>query len=289
MLWEKFRKSTNVSDLRKNKAAKVGGLAAVAAAVIAAVGYIVPLPQSVMEYYTETDQIVSARFDHQTHAEFVKAVLGSNEDVWRGLFANAKLNWQDAKLVLFTDGVRSACGTTGSDFGPFYCPADGGIYIDLDFFNIMERNLRSPGDSVQAYVIAHEMGHHVQTLMGTLPDTYSKMQRVRNQTEANQFLVRLELQADCYAGIWFNHVKFALEPGDLAEIINAASKIGDDYIQSLSGKGIMPDSFQHGTGAQRAAWLVQGFKNGTIESCETFNILDSEVGLNSPTMSSVNQ
>ena len=202
-------------------------------------------------------------------AEFSNKVLRSTEDVWNKLLTNYK----EPTLVLFTNSVSSACGSASSATGPFYCPGDDKLYIDLSFFQEMERRLNAPGDFAQAYVIAHEVGHHIQNLMGTT----DKMQRLRgkiSQKEYNQLSVRLELQADFLAGVWAHHsqnMNLILEEGDLQEALNAANAIGDDRLQKQATGRVVPDSFTHGTSAQRMRWFKKGFDTGDIKQGDTFN------------------
>ena len=202
--------------------------------------------------------------------EFIAVVLKDTEDVWNPIFQNAGLRYQEPKVVLFNDAVRSACGFTTSATGPFYCPGDLKIYLDLSFFSQL-RQMGVRGDFAQAYVVAHEVGHHVQKLQG-ISDKVSQMQRRVSKTQANQLSVLLELQADCYAGIWARRQANydLLEDGDLEEAINAAGSIGDDRIQQRSGGHINPDSFTHGTSAQRIKWLKRGMLSGKPASCDTF-------------------
>lgn len=202
-------------------------------------------------------------------ADFSNKVLRSTEDVWNKLLPNYK----EPTLVLFTNSVSSACGSASSATGPFYCPGDDKLYIDLSFFQEMERRLNAPGDFAQAYVIAHEVGHHIQNLMGTT----DKMQQLRgkiSQKEYNQLSVRLELQADFLAGVWAHHsqnMNLILEEGDLQEALNAANAIGDDRLQKQATGKVVPDSFTHGTSAQRMRWFKKGFDTGDLKQGDTFN------------------
>lgn len=266
MLWRHLRKSNNVVDKRR-AAQKIG---AVSAAVTALLGWFAlgpSLPESVTSYLKDTSQIKSASFAPTEHYQFVQAMLGVSEDLWNKAFKESKKTWVNPKLVLFSQATKSACGNAGFDIGPFYCSGDYTIYIDLDFFALMDKQLKVKGDTAHAYIIFHEVGHHVQTLLGTLPATYAKMQRMKEK-DSNALLVRLELQADCLAGVVFNQSKALLEPGDVEEFINAAARIGDDWLQSRSGR-VMPDTFTHGTSEQRASWLLHGYKTGNTESCDT--------------------
>jgi predicted metalloprotease len=205
-------------------------------------------------------------------AEFVSVVLADTEDTWNALFRDRRARYQEPTLVLFTDAVRSACGLTDAAVGPFYCPADGKVYIDLGFYGELRSRFQAPGDFAQAYVIAHEVGHHVQNLLGVSRQVRDA-QRGLSQAEANALSVRLELQADCLAGVWAHHAQRArniLEAGDLEEALNAASAIGDDRIQRRSRGYVVPDSFTHGSSEQRVRWFRTGFERGELESCDTF-------------------
>ena len=220
-----------------------------------------------------TNQVTNTTYKGTTEenelAEFSNRVLRSTEDVWNSILTN----YQEPTLVLFTNSVSSACGSASSATGPFYCPGDNQLYIDLSFFQEMETRLNAPGDFAQAYVIAHEVGHHIQNLMGTT----DKMQQLRgrvSQKEYNQFSVKLELQADFLAGVWAHHAKnmdLVLDQGDLQEALNAAFAIGDDRLQKQSSGRVVPDSFTHGTSAQRMRWFRKGFETEDIKQGDTFN------------------
>ena len=207
-------------------------------------------------------------------ADFVSVVLADTEDTWNPIFASIGRQYEEPKLVLFTGQVRSACGMAGAAMGPFYCPGDHKLYIDLSFYDELQKRFRAPGDFAQAYVIAHEVGHHVQNLLG-INSEVSAMQRRVSKTEANEISVRLELQADCMAGVWGYHTQRArnmLEAGDLEEALNAASAIGDDRIQRESTGRVVPDSFTHGSSAQRVKWFRTGFESGDVAACDTFRV-----------------
>lgn len=200
-------------------------------------------------------------------ADFVSVVLADTEDVWSDEFEKKGLNYEEPKLVLYRDYVQSACGTTSSAVGPFYCPGDHKLYIDLSFYEELKRKFQAPGDFAMAYVIAHEVGHHVQILLNTGDQAPSE------QKGTNEYSVRFELQADYLAGVWANHAqgKGYLEKGDLEEAMNAAHAVGDDNIQKKAQGYIVPESFTHGTSEQRMRWFKKGFENGTIEGGDTFN------------------
>lgn len=198
--------------------------------------------------------------------KFVASVLGSTEDVWRKILPQqARKQYQDPKLVLFTDQVQSACGVAGSSTGPFYCPGDQKLYLDYNFFNELAREFKAPGDFAQAYVIAHEVGHHVQNLLGT-------MDKVQQAGNTNALSVRLELQADCYAGVWafYANQQGLVEAGDAEEAIRAASAVGDDSIQKRAQGYVVPESFTHGSSQERMQWFQRGYQAGDMRQCNTF-------------------
>jgi len=203
---------------------------------------------------------------------FVRTVLAETEDVWNGVFEAEGENYVEPKLVLFAGQTASSCGAASSATGPFYCPTDQKVYLDTEFFTQLERQFGAAGDFAQAYVIAHEVGHHVQNLIGVLPK-FNEMRRSMSEVEANQMSVRVELQADCFAGIWgkFTDQKGLLESGDLEEALNAARQIGDDTLQKRSQGYVVPDSFNHGTSAQRMKWFQRGFDSGKFNDCDTFS------------------
>lgn len=206
--------------------------------------------------------------------KFVAKVLGSTEDTWGKLFKASGQQYPAPKLVLFNGKTPTACGSGQAAMGPFYCPGDQKVYIDLSFYNEMKTRFHAPGDFAQAYVIAHEVGHHIQNLMGTSDKVQQARQSARNEAQANQYSVRLELQADCYAGIWAYHADGTnriLETGDVEEAMIAAAAIGDDALQKQSQGYAVPDSFTHGSSAQRKHWFNQGLSTGDIEKCDTFS------------------
>ncbi len=206
-------------------------------------------------------------------SRFVRQVLATTEDVWRGQFQAQGGQYKAPRLTLFRDSTPTACGQGEAAMGPFYCPADQRVYIDLDFYDTLKNRLGAPGDFAQAYVIAHEVGHHVQNLVGTSAKLEQARRRV-SQAEYNALSVRLELQADCYAGIWAHDTeqsKGLMESGDLEEAMNAASQIGDDALQRGSGREVVPESFTHGSSAQRMRWFKRGFETGDMAQCDTFN------------------
>jgi hypothetical protein len=205
-------------------------------------------------------------------ADFVSVVLGDTEDTWTELFAQGGVRYQPPTLVLFTDAVRSACGIAGAAVGPFYCSLDQKVYIDLGFYRDLQERFRAPGDFAQAYVIAHEIGHHVQNLVG-ISDRVQELRARISEREGNALSVRLELQADCYAGVWAHHAhrsRQLLEEGDVEEGLAAAAAIGDDRIQRQTQGQVVPESFTHGSSEQRVHWFRAGLESGSLDACDTF-------------------
>ncbi len=277
MQLEGRRKSSNVEDRRSNGALVGGGLGL---GGIIIVGLILLLtgqdPTQVLSYVddgtTQTGEYVETEQDRELF-DFASTILAGTEDVWTEIFSKNGLTYTPPKLVIFNGSVQSGCGGATSQSGPFYCSADQSVYLDLSFFKSMKQQLGADGDFAWAYVIAHEVGHHVQYLLGTLDQVNQKRQRV-SEKEANQLTVRLELQADFYAGIWAFHDNKnfkSLEAGDLEEGLNCASKIGDDYLQKKSYGRTVPDSFTHGTSEQRSRWLRKGFTTGNPSLGDTFS------------------
>lgn len=208
----------------------------------------------------------------QELAEFVSFVLADTEDSWQAIFNAQNLSYKEPTLVLFSGRVKSACGMASSAVGPFYCPGDQQLYVDLSFFQDLAQRHDAPGDFAQAYVIAHEVGHHVQTLLG-ISNKVRQAGRGKSKAQVNALSVRQELQADCFAGLWGNAANVdrqLLDPGDLEEALTAATAIGDDRLQRESGRGVVPDSFTHGTSEQRVKWFRKGFESGKLARCDTF-------------------
>ena len=206
------------------------------------------------------------------NARFVATVLASTEDIWQETFQASGRDYRKPVLVLYRGSTRSACGTGQAAMGPFYCPGDEKVYLDLGFFETMRRQLGAPGDFAQAYVVAHEVGHHVQHLLG-ITDRVDALRGRQSEAQANAMSVRLELQADCFAGVWAGRSQQAknwLEQGDLEEAMNAASQIGDDTLQQNAGGAVRPESFTHGSSAQRMRWFQRGFQSGQVSQCDTF-------------------
>ncbi|NME07000.1 neutral zinc metallopeptidase [Psychrobacillus sp. BL-248-WT-3] len=211
--------------------------------------------------------------EEQELVEFVSVVLADTEKVWTKIFQENGLTYEEPTLVLYTNSINSACGTAGASVGPFYCPGDQKLYIDLSFYKELQTQFEAPGDFAMAYVIAHEVGHHVQTLLGKSNELASLRQQL-SEEEYNQYSVRFELQADYYSGVWAKHAQGMdlLEEGDLEEALTAASAVGDDTIQKKARGYVVPESFTHGTSEQRKQWFYKGFENGTIKGGDTFNI-----------------
>lgn len=277
------RQSNNVDDRRGRrlsggKLAGGGIVAVIVAAVFAWISGGNPLEVltnqgGALLSGDATEQTYTPSAEDEELAVFAKQILAGTEDVWGEIFKQNGLTYRPPKLVLFTDAVQSGCGGATSQTGPFYCSADESVYLDLSFFKNMRRQLGADGDFAYAYVIAHEVGHHVQHLLGTLDKAHEQMGRV-SEKEANRISVRLELQADFYAGVWANNDnrRFnSLEAGDIEEALDAASKIGDDYLQKKARGYAVPDSFNHGTSEQRERWLRKGLSTGDPSQGDTFS------------------
>lgn len=217
------------------------------------------------------EQTSRAPADDET-AAFIRTVLAETEDTWNGIFQASGENYREPTLVLFSGQVQSACGFASAATGPFYCPGDQKVYLDTSFFQELKQKFGAAGDFAEAYVIAHEVGHHVQNLIGVLPRFNQARQRM-SDVEANRMSVRVELQADCFAGVWakFTDQRGLLEQGDLEEALNAAQQIGDDTLQKRSQGYVVPESFNHGTSAQRMEWFGRGFESGDVNACDTFS------------------
>ena len=278
------RESSNVNDRRGGGGGGMfsfgklglGGAAVVAIVVLLMggnLGDVLNIVGGNMDFGSANASAYEASADEEQLAKLASQVLAGTEDVWTAEFKKIGKEYIPPKLVLFTGSVQSGCGGATSSVGPFYCSADQTVYIDLSFFTDMKRNIGADGDFAYAYVIAHEVGHHVQYLLGTLDAAHSQMSRV-SQKEANRISVRLELQADYFAGMWAhrdNEMFSSLEDGDIEEGVNAASKIGDDYLQKKSQGYAVPDSFNHGTSAQRIKWLKRGVQIGSFSDADTFS------------------
>jgi hypothetical protein len=273
MRWTGRRGSSNVEDRRGSTGKMVvgGGIGTVVIAII--VLLMGGDPGQFLGGFDDTrTQTAETTAAEDSMAQFVSVVLADTEEVWAEIFANSGQTYRVPKLVLFRDQVESACGSASSASGPFYCPGDEKIYIDLSFCDELKNRFGAPGDFAIAYVIAHEVGHHVQKQLGVLEDVQEKRQHL-SETEGNKLTVKLELQADFYAGIWAYHAqnKFdILEPGDIEEALGAASAVGDDHLQMQTQGRVIPDAFTHGTSAQRMKWFKKGWESGDLGQGDTF-------------------
>jgi predicted metalloprotease len=285
MQWKRARRSDNVVDGGSGGGGfRPGGKGLSVGAVVLIVGFGLLTGQDPLQILgqlvgqagisgSSVQQPSSKSPVNNPQTEFVRAVLGDTEDTWRQIFQQAGKHYQDPTLVLFNGSVRSACGSASAASGPFYCPADRQVYLDLSFFRELEQRFGAAGDFAQAYVIAHEVGHHVQTLLGVSAKLQAARQRGETMEGDNGLLVRQELQADCLAGVWAHHAQQRLqwlEAGDLEEALNAANAIGDDRLQQQARGQVMPDAFTHGTSAQRVRWFKTGFEQGKVGQCDTF-------------------
>jgi len=277
MRWRGERQSTNIEDQRGlgGKVAVGGGLGTLLLIVIALLFGADPRQLLQQAPDDRPGAVQTARPQNAEEEElkqFVSVVLAKSEDVWHDVFRQNGREYREPKLVLFTDQVRSACGMAGSAMGPFYCPADEKVYIDLSFYDELRQRFHAPGDFAQAYVVAHEVGHHVQKLLG-ISDRVEGLQHRVSEVEANQLSVRLELQADFFAGVFARYVQNQgiLEAGDIDEALRAASAVGDDRIQRQTTGYVVPDSFTHGTSEQRLRWFKKGYDTGDIRQGDTFN------------------
>ncbi|MEV8466674.1 neutral zinc metallopeptidase [Fluviibacterium sp. DFM31] len=280
MRWQGRRTSRNIEDRRGRRMtgspAKLGGIGLLAVVLIGAFlgvdvtpflggGGMSPAPAP-----SGPNQI------DDSAEEFVAVVLADTEAVWGEIFRNSNLQYVEPKLVLFNGRTSSACGLADAATGPFYCPNDQQVYLDTDFFRVMDTELGARGDFAKAYVVAHEVGHHVQNLLGTLEHS-NRLRAQSSQAESNAISVRVELQADCYSGLWARAVQErfgVLEPGDIEEALNTAARIGDDALQRASRGVVVPDSFTHGTSDQRQRWFAAGYQSGDPQACDTFSARD---------------
>jgi predicted metalloprotease len=279
MRWRDGRRSDNVEDQRGfgvKQGAIGGGIGILALLVIGLLTGADPVSLLNMlvtqSGSLDTTPVVLTAAENES-ADFVSVVLADTEDTWQSIFQQNGQVYRQPKLVLFKGSVESACGNAQAAMGPFYCPGDEKVYIDLDFYNELKDQLGAPGDFAQAYVIAHEVGHHVQKLDGT-SEQVQNLESQSDEVTANKYSVMLELQADCYAGVWAYHAdkqRQMIEAGDIGEAMNAAAKIGDDALQKQSQGYVVPDSFTHGTSAQRMKWFNTGYATGDMTSCDTFN------------------
>ena len=292
MKWDGQRESNQVEDRRGQGGASGGGgrmggrrgvgLGTIAIALVASwvfgvnpmtvIGVLGGMGGGEAEVVQQAPAGTNRAAPQDQNARFISTVLASTEDVWDGVFRQANAQYQKPGLVLYSNATRTACGTGQAAMGPFYCPGDSTVYLDLHFFATMRRQLGAPGDFAQAYVVAHEVGHHVQHLMG-ITDKIDAMRGRVSEAQNNALSVRLELQADCFAGVWAHHAQQAknwLEQGDLEEAMNAASQIGDDTLQRNAGGRVRPESFTHGTSQQRMTWFKRGLQTGQLAQCDSF-------------------
>ena len=288
MRWKTGSRSEHIEDRRSGGGSSalgrgirvgggLGGVVLVVAMLLLGVDPSVPLTESGsgsgLSTGTPSDQSWQLNAAEAELADFVSVVLADTEDTWQALFAEQGERYREPTLVLFSGATRSACGLGETAMGPFYCPGDEKVYIDLAFYDQLRQSYGAPGDFAQAYVIAHEVGHHVQHLLG-ITGQVERLRRQANATQANALSVRLELQADCFAGVWARQADQAsqiLEAGDFEEALNAASAVGDDRLQRQARGYVTPDSFTHGSSAQRMRWFQTGFKQGRIAACDTFS------------------
>ncbi|MBW7983506.1 KPN_02809 family neutral zinc metallopeptidase [Enterobacillus tribolii] len=287
MRWQGRRESQNVEDRRGSSSSGSGlGGGGMRIPVRGKGGLILLVVVLVAGYYgvdltpllnggapvtqTQQAQPANAQLDNEM-AKFTSVILASTEDTWRDIFRQMGKQYQDPKLVMYRGATRTGCGTGQSVMGPFYCPADRTVYIDLSFYQEMKTKLGAGGDFAQGYVVAHEVGHHVQTLLG-IERKVRELQQSASRTDQNRLSVKMELQADCFAGVWGHYMQNEkiLEQGDLEEALNAAQAIGDDRLQQQSQGRVIPDSFTHGTSQQRYTWFKRGFDSGNINNCNTF-------------------
>lgn len=279
MRWERGRRSDNIEDRRgmrvSGRGLAGGGLGAIILALVAmyfGVDPSVVLNQTGNLAPAEQTQPASFSPEEERLKDFMAVVLADTEDVWGALFRDSGRQYEEPKLVLFSGAVQSACGFAQAAMGPFYCPADRKLYLDMSFFNDLAQRHDAPGDFAQAYVVAHEVGHHVQTLLGVAEQVHAARSRA-GEAEGNALQVRMELQADCFAGVWAHHAQRArqvLEPGDVEEALAAAAGVGDDRLQQQARGYVVPESFTHGSSEQRMRWFQRGMQTGDATQCDTF-------------------
>ena len=285
MRWDDFRTSSNVEDRRgMGMPGGAGGLGIGTIVVLGLIGWAFGIDPRILiggaemmagggSGYEQPQQQGRQGAPQDEMGRFAAAILGNTEDVWKDVLPKqTNRQYQPPKLVLFSDGTRSGCGAAQSAMGPFYCPLDQTVYIDLTFFRDMQRKFGTGGEFAYAYVLAHEVGHHVENQLGILPKVQDRQREV-GRSEANQLSVRVELMADCLAGVWAHHSQAkwnSLEPGDIEQAIGAAQAIGDDRLQRKTQGQVVPDSFTHGSSAQRVRWLTKGLKEGSVQACDTF-------------------
>ena len=280
MEWKGRKASRNVEDRRGKGGAMVAGGGIGGILIVLLVAFLGGDPGVVLDQLggsggTTSNQPYEATPEEEELAEFVSVVLADTEEVWTEVFAEEGMEYVEPTLVLYTGSVESACGTAGAAVGPFYCPGDYKLYIDLSFYNELQTQFQAPGDFAMAYVVAHEVGHHVQNLLGVMEEV-QPLRNQLNEEEYNKLQVRLELQADYLSGVWAHHAQGMgyLEEGDLEEALTAASAVGDDTIQQRSRGYVVPESFTHGSSEQRKRWFYKGFQSGNLEDGDTFNATD---------------
>ncbi len=290
MRWRGRRESDNIEDLRSDTGPGMGGfrmpgggrggLGLIGTIVVVLAGLYFGVDPSVFLQgaapQPASQQIDTATPEARENRAFVATVLADTEDTWHALFSDLGRQYEEPRLVLFAGAVESACGFAQSATGPFYCPGDHKVYLDTGFFDELDRRFGAPGDFARAYVIAHEVGHHVQTLLG-ISQQVDRMRGRVDQARMNALSVRLELQADCFAGVWGRHAQRSrdlLEAGDVDEALTAASAIGDDRLQRQAQGYVVPDAFTHGSSAQRVRWFRKGMETGTLDACDTFGTTD---------------
>jgi len=282
MRWRGERQSDNVEDRRGisiSRGAKAGGIGGLGLVALVVIGMYLGVDPTVLLQIAQNVQSPSVSTEQSAlpvanddMRNFVAVVLAETEDVWNDTFQKVGRTYQEPKLVLFSGAVESACGIAGSAVGPFYCPADHKVYLDLVFFEELHSRFGASGDFAQAYVIAHEVGHHVQTLLG-ITEKVTELQSRSSTSSRNKLSVKVELQADCLAGMWANQAekkRRILEAGDIEEGLNAAAAVGDDRIQKKTQGYVVPDGFTHGSSAQRVSWFKRGLEQGNIQACNTF-------------------
>jgi predicted metalloprotease len=281
MRWQGERQSDRVEDRRGMRPAAKGGIALGGGAALLVVVFALLTGQNPLQLLDAVGGTGGQAGPIETGVpgapadelgQFASTILASTEDVWNPIFAAEGQSYSPPTLVLFSEAVASACGTASSAVGPFYCPPDQKVYLDLSFFQMLAQRFEAPGDFAAAYVIAHEVGHHVQNLLG-IADQVTRAQQQAGQEEANALSVRMELQADCLAGVWGHHAnqtKSWMEPGDVEEGLRAAAQIGDDQMQKRSGGFVQPESWTHGSSEMRAEWLKRGLSTGDADQCDTF-------------------
>ena len=281
MRWRNARQSDSIEDRRGmsiSRGAKIGGVSGLGLLAVVIIGLVFNIDPTVLlqggsEIQTPSVQQSGRPAENDDLRDFVAVVLADTEDVWDGAFRKMGRTYQPPTLVLFSGAVESACGMAGSAVGPFYCPPDHKVYLDLSFFEDLQTRFGASGDFAFAYIIAHEVGHHVQTLLG-ITQKVNQLQSRASPSERNKLTMMMELQADCFAGVWAHQAdksRQILEAGDIEEGLNAASAVGDDRIQRRTQGYVVPDAFTHGSAAQRVHWFKIGFDLGNLQACDTFN------------------